>query len=265
MKRQARSAGILVLLAAMLVSGSFPAMAIDDIVIPIDTVVRSDEGVLTQLASVAVDPELVGASCVVSAEADNNESVHPNNDIIVSSGSDQVELLDVEGADSLVTIASGTLTLGETVLLTLRMGSDRVFSGGITVTIDCETVPEPTTTTTVPEPTTTTTVPEPTTTTTVPEPTTTTTVPESTTTTVPETTTTTAPDATSTSTSLATTTTSPTEVRGVQINQTVDQTDSLPFTGSEPETRFALAFYLITTGILLYRLAADEIEARSRT
>jgi hypothetical protein len=262
MKRQV---GIFLVLTGILVSASFPAMAIDDIVIPIDTVVRSDEGELTQLASVAVDAELVGAVCTVSAEADNNESVHPNNDIIVSSGSDEVVLLDVEGADSLVTVASGTLTLGDTVLLTLRMGSDRVFSGGIVVTIDCETasttttVPEPTTTT-APEPTTPTTVPEPTTTTTGPEPTTTTTTPAdgTTTTTAP-------PDATSTSTTVGTTTTtSPTQVRGVQIDQTLDQTDSLPFTGSEPETRFALAFYLITTGTLLYRLAADEIEARSR-
>ena len=257
-----RNMHILATLVVVIAAVSLPAVAVDDIIIPIDTVVRSDEGALTQLAVVNVEPEAIGASCVVSAEGENNTSVHPNNDIIVSSGSDQVTLFDVEGVGGGITTASGTLTLGDTIVLTLRMGPDRVFSGGLTVTVDCEAQPEPTTTTTEP-PTTTTT--EPTTTTTEP-PTTTTTEPTTTTTEPPTTTTTEPPDATSTSTTApaqttttnvedhGTTTTSPTEVRGVQIQQS----DELPFTGISTEIIAAVGFALIATGFLVRRLATER-------
>ena len=96
-----------------------------------------------------------------------------------------------------MTSASSPLVLGSTVTVSLRMGPDEVFSGGLVFTIDSCTPPTTTTTTTEPpETTTTTTPPETTTTTTTPPETTTTTEPPATTTTTeapPETTTSTAP------------------------------------------------------------------------
>ncbi|MDH3499999.1 MAG: hypothetical protein OEM97_07745 [Acidimicrobiia bacterium] len=277
MKRYVRS---LVILVVLMGAVALPASAVDDIVIPIDTVVRSPEGELTQLASVAVESELIGSVCTVSAEADNNASVHPSNDIIVSSGSDQELLLDVEGVGGGVTVASNSLTLGETVVLTLRMGSDRVFSGGITVTVDCSTAGT-TTTTTEPESSTTTAPPVGTSTTTTapPESTTTTAPPESTTTTAPpdSSTTTAPPDGTSTSTTIppttttapattttdvqdqGTTTTSPTQVLGSQI----EQTDELPFTGISTGMIAALGFGLIATGFFVRRLATENRSAEA--
>jgi len=246
-----RSWGSVLSLIMLLAVMALPAAAVDDIVVPVDTIVRSAEGELTELAVVAVAAEQVGAACTVSAQGENNASVHPNNDIIVSSGSDSVVLLDVEGVGGGITSAAGDLVLGDTIVLTLRMGPDGVFSGGLTVTVDCETAD--TTTTTVPE-TTTTTVPETTTTTTVPETTTTATTPETTTTTVAATTTTVLDNTTTTQVQQEPTTTTDVAVLGVQI----EDSEELPYTGIPTEATMAAALMLIATGFFLKRIATGR-------
>jgi hypothetical protein len=55
---------------------------------------------------------------------------------------------DVEETPDKVTTASGPVTLGDTVTLTLRMGRDGVFSGGMAVFVDVDCLAPPTTTTT---------------------------------------------------------------------------------------------------------------------
>jgi len=166
---------------------SVPVARASVIEISIDTVVSAQEGSITLLATTDTPPDLIGLSCVGVAEAINQPSVHPGNDLIVASGGDSIVLEDVERESGAVTTAEAPLTLGPTVTVSLRMGPDEIFSAGLVFTID-ECTP-PTTTTTEP-PTTTTTEP-PTTTTTEP-PTTTTTEP-TTTTTQPTTTSTQAP------------------------------------------------------------------------
>ncbi|MEO1062192.1 MAG: LPXTG cell wall anchor domain-containing protein [Actinomycetota bacterium] len=164
-----------------LFSGAAGAAADEIINIPIDTVITRQgtrEGDVRVLASAPVPPELVGATCTVLSEADNQTSVHPNNDVIVSSGSDQVVIPGVEDEPGQISIASGTLTLGTEITAAVRIGPDRQFSGGIIVQLDCDTPDagqEPTTTvppTTVPP-----TEPEVTVQNTVPVETTTTSVP----------------------------------------------------------------------------------------
>jgi hypothetical protein len=116
------------------------------------------------LGAATVPAELVGTSCGVSTRAENNDSVHPGNDVVVSSGTDSVTLVDVEGSSGKVTTASSPLTLGTEVTITLIMGSDGVFSGGAAafVVVDCT---PPTTTTTTSSTSTTTTTTSSTTTT----------------------------------------------------------------------------------------------------
>lgn len=272
----------------LLVAVALPASAVDDIVIPINTVVRSAEGVLTQLKSVDVEPELVGSTCPVRAEAGNNRSVHPGSDLIISTGSDSTTLFDVEGVGNGVTVATSDLTLGDTLTVTLRMGADRVFSGGITVTVACSEAPTPkpeTTTSTKPATTTstkaatTTTTEAPTTpteaTTTPTEATTTSTKPESpaptqtratTTPTTGATTTSKAPDVVTSSSTTPpntagtaapeeTTTTVDTEVLGVQIERGGDE---LPLTGASTELLTALGFTLVATGLMVRRVAREN-------
>lgn len=248
-----RSGSSILLLMTLLTVLALPAAAITDIVVPVDTIVRSAEGELTVLAVVVVDAEFVGASCLVSAQGENNASVHPNNDIIVASGSDFVVLFDVEGVGGGITNAAGALVLGETIVLTLRMGGDLVFSGGLTVTVDCQ----PGGTTTTAPGSTTSTVAE-TTTTTVPA-TTSTTVLDSTTTSQPKqesTTTAAQEDSTTTTVPADSSTTTDVAVLGTRVYAS----DELPATGIATEVAAAVAFMLIATGFFLKRM----VTARQR-
>lgn len=186
-------------------AGGTSASADEIINVPIDTVLtRADvqEGDVRTLASANVDPNLVGASCVVVSEADNQTSVHPNNDVIVTSGTDEVVIPNVEGQPRQVSVAIGTLTLGEQISVAVRVGPDRQFSGGIIVSLDCDGGVE-TTTTTGPTSTTEVTIPVETTTTTVAP----TTTPPPTVTTEPISVATTAPVTTTPATTITTTTT----------------------------------------------------------
>jgi hypothetical protein len=135
---------------AMLV-GAAPALAQADIVIiDIDRIVRGAEGEIIEVASIAVDPALVGATCSGSARIENNSSEHPDNDFIIKSGGSTAEILDYERLAGQITSMTGTLVLGHTVTASIRLGPDRVASEGVTIELSCliEQVPPPTTTTT---------------------------------------------------------------------------------------------------------------------
>jgi uncharacterized repeat protein (TIGR01451 family) len=84
--------------------------------------------------------DLEGQVCSVSATSENQSSTHPNNDLVVASGSTSVVLEDVESVPGGTVHADGLLTLGATVTVTLVFGEDQVFSAGITVNIDCDEV-----------------------------------------------------------------------------------------------------------------------------
>ncbi|MDH3464107.1 MAG: DUF11 domain-containing protein [Acidimicrobiia bacterium] len=125
------------------------ASAAIDISIPINTTVHAPVGSSTLLATVATG-DLEGQVCSVSADAINQQSVHPGNDLVVASDDSSVVLENVEGASGGTVHADGTLTLSDAVTVTLIMGPDHVFSAGLTVSIDC--VPTTTTTTTTTQP-----------------------------------------------------------------------------------------------------------------
>ncbi len=131
---------ILAAVACFAVIGSTAAFAAE-FDIPIDTVVRAPEGSYTVLADVETPEELVGSSCVSIAVAGNQESVHPNNDLIIETGNTSVTLADVEREPGVNTPAAGEVTLGERVKVTLHMGSDEVFSGGLVIVIGSNCTP----------------------------------------------------------------------------------------------------------------------------
>ena len=114
------------------------AAAAEIITIPVDTVVRGPEGSVHVLAGAAVPADRVGNRCSVHAISQNQESVHPNSDLIVASGGSSVTLFDVEREGGGRTDGTGMLTLGETVAIEIRLGADEVFSGGFIVGL-CET------------------------------------------------------------------------------------------------------------------------------
>jgi len=146
-----------------------------EVTIPVDTVVRAPEGSITDFEPVIQVPEEnQGQECSVVAHAQNQTSVHPDNDLLVTSGSSQVVIPDVEAQSGGSVEGEGTLVLGTTIVVSLRMGPDEVFSAGFDVVIDC--LPDETTTTTTEV--TTTTTEATTTTTTIAPATTSTTIPD---------------------------------------------------------------------------------------
>lgn len=114
--------------------------------IAVDQIVRGDPGSVHLVGTDTVDPEDVGLACDVTVTGGNNQSIHPNTDILIDSGTDQAVAPDVErDADGIIDTA-GTLVLGDTITVSVRLGADGVFSGGFTVVFAC---PTATTTTTV--------------------------------------------------------------------------------------------------------------------
>ena len=113
-----------VVLAAFALAPSAAAIDGFEIVIPINTIVEAPEGSHTVLATEPVPEQYLGQSCAVLAETANNESTHPGNDLVVSSGGSSGTLPDVE-AESVGTVhASGRVVLGSEVVVTLVMGPD---------------------------------------------------------------------------------------------------------------------------------------------
>jgi LPXTG-motif cell wall-anchored protein len=160
-----RFLGVMAFAVAAMGFVSVPAWAQEQTVfeVPLDTVVRGAPGSEHLLATEQVAPEDQGRECSVVVEGLNNESTHPNTDVLVRSGGSEVVALDVERAPDVRTEADGTIVLGTEISAFVRLGSDGVFSGGLVVTVEC--AQPPTTTTTTEKPTTTTVS----TTTTVPE------------------------------------------------------------------------------------------------
>ena len=211
---------------------------------------RGDPGSTHHLRTYSVPDSLIGQSCTVEALGNNNHSVHRDNNIVVSSVN-SVTLVDVEEFPNKDTMASGLLTMSDSVTFTLVMGPDGVYSANFRVVFECQ--PEQTTTTT--------TVPE--TTTTLPE--TTTTVPE-TTTTVPETTTTVPGSTTSTTVQVSTTSTVPDTTTTVVVGPTTTTpttSDTLPFTGVDSDQLAIVALLALGAGSGLVALSGRSKEEQT--
>ena len=121
------------------------AQQVPTIDIPINTVI-DDAPPFEQhiLATQAVDPADQGKSCDVTVMGINQESVHPGNNLVISSNGSSVTAFDVEREANAITETAGTLVLGPVVTVELFLGPDHVFSAGLNVSIDCIQVgPEP--------------------------------------------------------------------------------------------------------------------------
>lgn len=207
--------------------------------IPLDTVVYIPWDARQVLASEPVPERFAGQSCEVTAVSRNQESVHPDNDLIVQSGGSEVVIENVEDEPGGTVQAVGMLVLGSEVTVTLHMGPDAVFSAGLDVVIDCAQV-TPTTLET-----------------------TTTTIAATTTTLAATTTSEVAP--TSTAPPPEETTTTEDEVLGTVITSTtappdeVEDLEVLPFTGpNDGGWAFLAAGLLALGGILVVASRRDE-------
>jgi hypothetical protein len=170
-----RKAFIALTVLAVLV-GAAPALGQTvELVIDIDVTIFGDEGEVTKVAEVAVDPALVGTTCDGHATTTNNSSEWDGNDLIIASGGTTTVVHDFEAVANGITFTEGTVELGDTVTLSIRLGPGGVSSEGLRLVLTCQPAPPPTTTTTTTTSTTTTTTTTTTTQPPRPAPTTTTT------------------------------------------------------------------------------------------
>lgn len=115
-----------------------------EIIIPVSTVVRGPEGSEIVLVQLPTPTDLVGATCEITAMSENQSSVHPDNDLMVSG----VLIPDVEGEPGGTVTANDVVVLGPNIVISLLMGPDGVFSAGLTVGFKCTSVAATSTTTT---------------------------------------------------------------------------------------------------------------------
>ena len=109
----------------------------DGMSIDLDRVVVAAPGSVVLLASRPVDASLIGSTCTADYTGRNNGSVHPDNDLIITSGSTRLELDGVEDGAGLTTSGAGQLVLGGDVTVSIRLGGDGVASLGASVDLTC--------------------------------------------------------------------------------------------------------------------------------
>ncbi len=242
--------GSVAALAIGLVSavGISPAAA-ETMELPVETVVRADPGTEVVVRVSAVDDEFVGATCSLSIVTQNQESVHPGNNLVVRSGDSFAVLVDVESEPGQVTnTIAPEIELGDEIVVSLVMGSDGVFSGGFNVAFTCPTVgdnggaPQTSAATTTSS--------------------TTSTVPVTTSTTTATSTTSTTTATSTTSTTTATSTTTSTTIRGAveggsetnETTPTIDTTE-LARTGTDQSAWLSIvAAVFILVGTVLRKI-----------
>lgn len=162
--------GIIALIAAVTLIAT-AAWSQTTVEIPIETIFKGDPG---DLFAIGEAPAPAGTQCVAELEGHNNESIHPDSDILVGPAT----FTDVENGT--FQAAGLAFTSDGVNQVYVRLGADGVFSAGFLLEVTCN---PPNTTTTTNTATPTTTLPQPSTTVAEPPPTTVT--PPATTTTSP--------------------------------------------------------------------------------
>lgn len=103
-----------------------------------DVIVQGEVGSSQRIGSAAVDAELVGRSCEVTATVTNQASAYEDNVLVVTSGDTRVEIPGIEADIDGVTVAGGTLTLGDTIEVDIVLGALGVSSLGSSLSVTCE-------------------------------------------------------------------------------------------------------------------------------
>lgn len=134
--------------AAFAFGSTADAVANDIIVIPASNVVYKTDSQTVVVGTADTPDEFIGVQCQASVVGQNGESVHPGNDLLISTNGSVVRTIEgFEDTPFQNTSRVFPMTLGPTVTATLRFGETEVVSsGGLTVTVDCPEQPAPTTT-----------------------------------------------------------------------------------------------------------------------
>ena len=144
-RRSLRKVGlgaVLALVAATVGLVAAPAGA-ESVDIPIGQVFPSGhEGDVVGIGGTDVDAHLVGRTCNIVATVTNQSSVHAGNELVVKSGDSTVTIAGIEDTADAVTMQGGSLTLGNRIDVSVKLGPDGLSSLGSSLTLTCEDPPE---------------------------------------------------------------------------------------------------------------------------
>lgn len=132
------------LAAAIAVTVGFIAAPVgaETISVPIpETAVKGEPGSTVALGSKAVDASLQGRTCDVAVSVTNQVSELPGNTLIITSGDSSMVVPGVEDVANKVTNASGTLTLGSSINVSVKLGNANITSLGSSLSVTCTPVP----------------------------------------------------------------------------------------------------------------------------
>jgi LPXTG-motif cell wall-anchored protein len=129
----------LVLAAALLAYASpVAAQDSDTFTIVVEGVLTGAEGDVAEVVNQPVAAALVGETCTVTGQSENNGSVHPGNNLIIATGSSSTTVAGTEDTPGQIVNGTGSVVLGESVVVSVEFGPDGVTSGGVTLTFACQ-------------------------------------------------------------------------------------------------------------------------------
>lgn len=129
---------VLVLLVSLLsATAAFAAVGFEVDIDVDDTIVDTPGTIHLVDDEDDIPAEALGQQCTVRSVGLNQDSVHPDNDLIVESAGTTVILPDVERTPGQITEGIGTLTLGNIIVVSVRLGSDGVFSADHRLEVRC--------------------------------------------------------------------------------------------------------------------------------
>ncbi len=131
---------IIVMISALFFGSAVAAE--DEISVPFQDILVAEPGSTTEIANIEVEQRLVGETCSVAVNADNQASVHPGNNLIARSGSAEVVMIGIEDEANGKVVESQTIELGDRIVVELIMGPEGISSLGFGVSILCNQDPE---------------------------------------------------------------------------------------------------------------------------
>lgn len=109
----------------------------EEIIIRPTTVIIGAPGTVHTVADMPVAPSLVGKPCDLRVVTQNQSSVHPGTDVMVSTGSARSVIEGVEDSPDGRVVDTHRVTLGDDILVEVMIGPDGATSLGFTLSFEC--------------------------------------------------------------------------------------------------------------------------------
>ncbi len=126
-----------IVIVSLTLAGS-SASAVELFTASIDQVVRGAEGDVIEVATIEVPADSVGLSCSVVGETENQESVHPGNDLLIVGSVTTLTIPNFEDEGFIRHQAGELDSLPSVIRVFVRLGPDGVSSGGLRISIECD-------------------------------------------------------------------------------------------------------------------------------